>query len=99
MRTSLLSYKMPELKGPHQGVFSKIPRHDANYDNRYFETTYKNSYETNFKDFNPLDSRSLNKNYIFSGSATGFKKSDRVKISSNLIAEKYNSKKKWKNKY
>lgn len=34
MRVSLLGYKMPEMNGPEQGVFSKIPRHDQNYNRR-----------------------------------------------------------------
>jgi len=34
MRVSLLSYKMPEVKGTDTGVFSKIPRHHATHDKR-----------------------------------------------------------------
>lgn len=34
MRVSLLSYRMPEVDGSTNGVFSKIPRHEPTYDKR-----------------------------------------------------------------
>jgi len=34
MRVSLLSYKMPELSGPYNGCFGKVPRHDESQDRR-----------------------------------------------------------------
>jgi len=35
MRISLLSYKMPEMKGAEYGTFAKIPRHHPDYNKRY----------------------------------------------------------------
>jgi hypothetical protein len=87
MRVSLLSYKMPELKGTQTGVFSKIPRHEATHDQRYFETTYKKSFDNNME-----KRTSENMGEKFAGSETGFIKPEKIKITTKLIAEKYNSK-------
>ena len=85
MRVSLLSYNMPELKGTQTGVFSKIPRHQVTHDQRYFDTTYKNSYE------NKLPKETLYEGRNFAGTDSGFKKPEKLKITTKLIAEKYNS--------
>jgi hypothetical protein len=88
MRVSLLSYNMPELKGTQTGVFSKIPRHELTHDQRYFETTYKKSFDKEVDNVN-----SHTKLDKFAGWETGFIKPEKIKITTKLIAEKYNSKK------
>lgn len=90
MRVSLLSYNMPELKGTQTGVFSKIPRHEVTHDQRYFETSYKRSYDKVDEVQNVNSHSKLDK---FAGWETGFLKPEKIKITTKLIAEKYNSKK------
>ena len=92
MRVSLLSYKMPELKGTQQGVFSKIPRHESTDDKRYFDTCYKDSY--NKKEFNGnlIDTKTFNDNNVFAGNESNSKQVEKIKITTKLISEKYNSK-------
>lgn len=93
MRISLLSYQMPELGGQTSGVFSKIPRHDSNHDKRYFDTTYKDSYTKRFRDigFIAIDSKTFHRNNIFAGANGGIKKNEKIRITTQLISEKYNS--------
>jgi hypothetical protein len=56
---------------------------------RYLETTYHASYEKRFESFNPLDTKTLSKE--FCGTFNG-KTTEKIKITTHLIAEKYKSK-------
>jgi hypothetical protein len=85
MRVSLLSYKMPEVSGTEHGVFSKIPRHEKTHDKRYFETSYKTSYN------NIEEKTNTHKmNDGFAGNQSEMKSIDKIKITTKLISEKYN---------
>lgn len=85
MRVSLLSYKMPELSGTENGVFSKIPRHEKTHDKRYFDTSYKTSY-------NKLQENTQITQNGFAGNQSEMKSIDKIKITTKLISEKYNGK-------
>lgn len=39
-----------------------------------------------------MDTRSFHQNHVFAGNETGFKKPEKIKITTQLISEKYNSK-------
>lgn len=94
MRVSVLSYKMPELSGTKYGVFSKLPRHDQLHDKRYFETTYYASYQKKFDQqrFQPKTPAMYNTEKMFSGTISNYEPFNKIKISTKLISEKYNSK-------
>jgi hypothetical protein len=101
MRVSLLSYKMPEVGGTQHGVFSKIPRHDLYEYKRYFDTSYNNSYVNYFENKNEnrnknasceLTIHSAKNSNKFAGLNSDFLKSDRIKITTKLISEKYRGK-------
>lgn len=55
---------------------------------RYLETTYKADYNKRFEGFIPIDSKTLSNQ--FSGTFTG-KTNEKIKITTQLIAEKYKS--------
>lgn len=89
MKVSLLSYKYPEIKGSKAGVFAKIPHHCDDYDKRYFETTYKAHYEEKFSAFNPKTTKDLINNNTFCGNESGYKPLDKIRVTTELISEKY----------
>lgn len=60
---------------------------------RYFDTTYKDSWESNIGNIVIKDYKTFSNSKIPSGNETGFKKNDRIMISTQLISEKYNGKK------
>lgn len=100
MRVSLLSYKMPELSGPYNGCFGKVPRHDESQDRRqvyynyikkrYFDTTTNDTYYKKFKDFKPRDTKSIATSNVSAGIPSDRKNVESVKITTRLISEKYN---------
>lgn len=89
MKVSLLSYKHPEIKGPRTGVFAKIPHHLETYEKRYFETTYKAHYAQAFKDFKPKTIVDFINEKAFCGNNSNVKAIDKIKITTELIGEKY----------
>ncbi len=89
MKVSLLSYKHPEIKGPRTGVFAKIPHHLDSYEKRYFETTYKAHYEEKYKDFIPKTICDFKNENAFCGKVSIAKPIDRIRITTELIGEKY----------
>ena len=92
MKVSLLSYKYPELDGAKTGVFSKIPQHGKNWNERNFETNYMANYLKRFDNFAPKLTDEISKNGIFAGNESGFKKIEKIRITTSLTAEKYKSK-------
>ena len=93
-KISLLSYKTPDIPGPKTGVFSHVPHHPQNYDKRYFDTSYKSSYLTQFteRNFLPKTIDIIKAQNIASGNETGFKKNEKIMITTKLISEKYKGK-------
>jgi hypothetical protein len=57
---------------------------------RYFETTYHDSYEKKFENWNPLDTKTFQKQSVFAGNETGFRTAERIRINTKLISELYN---------
>lgn len=94
MKVSLLSYKYPEIKGNKNGVFAKIPHHSDEWNKRYFDTNYKTSYEAQFKEtgFQPKTVRQIKNEGVSGGNESGYKKHERIRITSELISEKYKGK-------
>ena len=93
MRVSMLSYKMPELNGPNYGCFSKLPRHPPSEGQRYFQTTYRDSYSQRFNEhkYTPKPNSAFQVEHKFCGSASNWQPADRLKITTQLISEKYNN--------
>lgn len=99
MKVSLLSYKYPQLDGPKTGVFAKIAHHDANHNERNFETNYMESYLRRFKNFTPKTIENINNEGTFAGTEIGKKVNERIRITTELVGEKYKSKIKYFNSY
>ena len=93
MRVSILSYKMPPLGGTQYGCFSKIPSLSPNEKKNYFETTYRQSYCDKFKreGYRPRTSNMFNNRGVWSGLISNYEPNDRIRISTQLISEKYNN--------
>lgn len=90
MKVSLLSYKHPEIKGPKTGVFAKIPHHSDDYDRRYFQTTYRQYHNENvYKNYTPQQS---NHNSHYYGIDSNHKPYDKIRITTDLVAEQYKNK-------
>lgn len=90
MKVSLLSYKHPEIKGPKTGVFSKIPHHSEDYDKRYFQTTYRQYH--NEKVYNNYTPQQSNPNSHYYGIDSTHKPYDKIRITTDLVAEQYKNK-------
>lgn len=92
MRVSVLSYKMPELTGTKYGCFSKLPRHSPDEGRRYFETTYYASFNKRWDQmrFHPKTTKMLINDGKYSGTMSNWEPTDRIKITTQLISEKYN---------
>lgn len=52
---------------------------------------YQEKYLKKFSDFNPLDTKTISTGRLFAGNETGFKKIDKMKITSKLLGERYDS--------
>ena len=93
MRVSMLSYKMPELGGPQTGCFSKMPKHSTSEGQRYFQTTYQDSYSKHYDDnkFAPKPNAAFQVEKQFCGSTSNWQPADKIKITTQLISEKYNN--------
>jgi hypothetical protein len=89
MRVSMLSYKMPELNGPKYGCFAKLPRHPPSEGQRYFQTTYQDSYSQRFN--TPKSNSAFQVEHKFCGSSSNWQPADRIRITTQLISEKYNN--------
>jgi len=92
MKISFLNDQIPEIKSNRNNLIRKIHRHENNHNKRYFDTTYKDSWEINLGNIVINDYKTFSNNKISSGNETGFKQNDRIKITTSLISEKYNSK-------
>ena len=89
----MLSYKMPELNGPNYGCFAKLPRHSPSDGQRYFQTTYQDSYSQRFNDhkYTPIPNSAFQVEHKFCGSSSNWQPADRIRITTQLISEKYNN--------
>lgn len=89
MRTSLLSYKMPEISGPKTGTFAKIPEHAESFFKRSFETSYNASYSKDVPNFK--STCEIANSGQAAAVSTNYKGKEQIKISTELISELYNN--------
>lgn len=82
---------IPKIKSNRNNLIRKINRYKSYHEKQYFDTTYKDSWETNLKNIVINDYKTFSNNNIPSGNETGYKQNDRIKITTSLGSEKYNS--------
>lgn len=92
MKLSFLNDQIPEINSNRNNLQRQIFRHGSNHDKRYFDTAYKDAWESNIGKFVINDYKTFNKENVSSGVLTGFKVADQIKITTNLVSEKYNGK-------
>ena len=92
MRFSLMSYKMPDISGPQNGCFSKIPRHPPFITKGLFKSTYQEDFLLRFEKskFKSVTGEILKNSGINSGMQSEYEPINKKHISSLLVNERYN---------
>ena len=93
MRFSLMSYKMPQVSGPKNGCFSKIPRYSPDSFKGYYKSLYQDSYSSRFNQskFKSISGQILTNTGIYGGIKSDYLPLNKKHISSKLINERYNN--------
>ena len=91
MRFSLMTYQMPEIKGPQFGCFAKIPHHPPLVTKGFLKSTYQDDYLSRFKNFKSSSGSMAEITGTSSGMISSFEPVDQKHISSKLVNERYNN--------
>ena len=89
MRFSLMSYQMPEVSGPKNGCFAKVPRHPPMITKGLFKSTYQDDFLSKFeKEKSKFSSPEIfTSTGVNSGMQSNFEPINKKHITSLLINE------------